>query len=203
MGASLLESATWGLALLALVVAFAGPVWVLEEGRMEPGRVAVLVDGSRSMSVLEDGTPRSDAVKGKLAEIASQVGSPDVYHFGDELAVGPPDHFDLPGTDLEQALDALSERVAGERLAAVVVISDGLDRGLLRKRFEKEEGALPPDAPGPLTRDPGRRARPGRRPVRARRGCRWLRVHPRPVFGACADPGARVRRPHRAGHTHP
>jgi uncharacterized membrane protein len=151
LGASLLESATWGLALFALVVAFAGPVWVLEEGRMEPGRVAVLVDASRSMSVLEEGTPRSDAVRGVLAEVARQVGSPDVYHFGDELAVGAPDHFDLPGTDLEQALDALSERVAGERLAGVVVISDGLDRGLLRKRFEKEEGALPPDAPGPLT----------------------------------------------------
>ncbi|MCA9571237.1 MAG: hypothetical protein KC656_25535, partial [Myxococcales bacterium] len=43
------------------------------------------------------------------------------------------------------------ERMTGERLAAVVVITDGLDRGLLRRRFRSEEAPTPPSLPGPLT----------------------------------------------------
>ena len=149
--ARLAELGCWGLALAGLVVAIAGPVWVEEEGREEAGRVAVLVDASRSMSILEDGTPRADRVQSVIDHIEGEVGQIDLYHFGDDLAVGPPEAFDLPGTDLEGALEALSERVAGERLAAVVVLSDGLDRGLLRRRFAGEERPAPPTVPGPLT----------------------------------------------------
>jgi uncharacterized membrane protein len=145
------ELVLWGLALLGLVVAVAGPMWVEEEGRQEPGRIAVLVDGSRSMSVLEEGSPRAEVVPEILDDIRGQVGEIDVYHFGDDLAVGAPTAFDLPGTDLEAALEALDERVAGDRLAAVVVISDGLDRGLLRRSWSAQEAPSLPEIPGPLT----------------------------------------------------
>ncbi len=143
------EAVLWGLALVGVVVALARPVWVEEEGREEPGRVVVLVDASRSMSILEDGVPRSRIAMELVGKL--DKGDVDVYHFGDDLAVGRPEGSDLPGTDVEGALDALSERIAGEKLAGVVLISDGLDRGLLRKRFESEERPAVPSVPGPLT----------------------------------------------------
>lgn len=152
-GARGAELALWALALAGMVVALARPVWLEEEGRTEPGRVAVLVDASKSMSVVEEGAPRWTAVEGVLEAISDEVGveDVDVYHFGHDLQVGPPSEFMLSGTDLEGALDALSERVIGERLASVVVVTDGLDRGLLRRRFLKDDAPAPPALPGPLT----------------------------------------------------
>lgn len=143
------ESALWLLALAGVVVVTARPLWVEEQGHREPGRVAVLVDASASMGVLEHGAPRSEAVAGVLASLAGD--DVDLYHFGGELGFGPPSRFDLPGTDLERALEQLGDRVAGERLAGVVVITDGLDREALRRRFGKEDNPVPPALPGPLT----------------------------------------------------
>src|SRR5690606_38060359 len=118
------EVLSWGLALALVVVALARPVWVEEEGRREGGRVAVLVDASRSMSILEDGRPRREQVDRILRAVGDE--DVDLYHFGDGLATGLPTAYDLPGTDIEAALSALSDRVAGERLAGVVLVTDGL-----------------------------------------------------------------------------
>ena len=150
ISARVLECVFWAAGLGLLCVALAGPVWVEEEGRVEPGRLAVLIDASRSMSVIENGKPRSESV----VQILEHLDGEDVdwYHYGAELAVGTPTEFDFGNTDLESALAALSERVAGDRLAGVVVITDGLDRGLLRKRFRRNAGADLQDLlPGPLT----------------------------------------------------
>ncbi|MEZ4322466.1 MAG: glutamine amidotransferase [Myxococcota bacterium] len=149
--ARIAEAVLWGLALTGLVIAVAKPMWIEEEGRTEPGRVALLVDASSSMGVLEDGVARSDGVAPVVAHVTSQVDRLEVFHFGDELYVGEPDAYTLSGTDLEGALDALSERLAGEKLAGVVVVTDGLDRGLLRRRFSKEASPAPPALGGPLT----------------------------------------------------
>jgi len=144
------ETVAWALALAGVVVALARPVWLEEEGRREPGRVAVLVDASRSMAILEEGTPRVELANAIVDRVAAE--DVDLYHFGHDLGVGRALTAEAPGTDLEGALDALRERVAGERLAGVVVITDGLDRGLLRRRFQEEgETASVPDLPGPLT----------------------------------------------------
>lgn len=150
--ARLAETALLAAGLAATWFALAGPVWVEESGRTEPGRVVVVVDGSRSMGVVEGGALRSDAVPGLLDAILADVGDAEVYRFGDDLEIGAPEAFDLPGTDLGGALDALAERVAGERLAGVVVVTDGIDRGLLRKSWEADPArAAPPEVPGPLT----------------------------------------------------
>jgi len=145
------ELALWALALLGAVVAVGGPLWIEEDGRTEPGRLAVLIDGSRSMGIMEDGVPRSDSVQRILDHARSQAEDVEVFHFGDDLVVGSPGSYELPGTDLEGALTGLSERFAGERLAGVVVITDGLDRGLLRRRFLREDAPERPLVPGPLT----------------------------------------------------
>ena len=142
-----LESLLWLGALGGLVVALAQPVWVEEEGRVEAARVAVLIDASASMGVLEDGTRHAEVAK-ILDQVVDNGG---VYHFGDELAAGLPESYELGGTDFEAALDSLRDRVAGEKLAGVVLISDGLDRGLLRRRFLSGDNPLPPTLPGPLT----------------------------------------------------
>ncbi len=147
----LAEGALWAVALVGAVVAVAGPVWVEEEGRVEPARVALLIDGSASMGVLEDGQPRAAAVDAVIAAVEASGREVEVFHFGDELRTGAPTAYDLAGTDLGAAFDALGERLAGERLAGVAVVTDGLDRGLLRRSFLRDEWPTAPSLPGPLT----------------------------------------------------
>ena len=58
----------WWLTLLRLIMAallifaLAGPVWTEEQGRVEEGRLVVLVDSSASMAVREGGKARSEQV---------------------------------------------------------------------------------------------------------------------------------------------
>lgn len=143
------ESVCIGLAFIGLWVALAGPVWVEEEGRTEPGRLAVLVDASKSMSVLENGVPRSDAVSELLEKLDGE--ETDFYSFGSDLTVGRPGQFTRNGTDLGAVLEALSDRVAGERLSGIVIVTDGLDRGHLRKQFRQEGVTGKLELAGPVT----------------------------------------------------
>ena len=149
--ARVVEAALFGVAVAGLVVALCKPVWVEESGRMEAGRVAVLVDASASMSIVEAGTPRHAQASAALQHVLAEIPGAEVYHFGEDLLVGAPESFELPSTDLEGALDALEERYTGEKLAGVVVITDGLDRGPLRRRFQLEADASGPKLVGPLT----------------------------------------------------
>lgn len=136
------------LGLLALGAALAQPVWVEPSGREEPGVLAILVDDSRSMSVLEDGQPRSRQVAEALLQ--TQQGRSEVFTFGTDLGVGDLRSFEQSGSDLSGALQSLKERYAGERLAGVVVITDGVVRGGLRERVAGA-GVEPMELPGPLT----------------------------------------------------
>ena len=147
--ARLAEAALWSGALAGVVVALARPVWVEEQGRTEPGRVAVLVDASASMGVREGGGSRGEQATALAASLEGK--GVDVFHFGANLSAGLPDSFALPDTDFDGALRALSDRFAGEKLAGVVIISDGLDRGLLRQHWRAGENPVPPQLPGPLT----------------------------------------------------
>ncbi len=147
----LAELSLWSMALLGAMVALAGPAWVEEAGRVEPGRVALLVDGSTSMSILEEGAPRSDAVQAIVDHVQASADQVEVFHFDGELRTGLPDAYDGDDTQLAAALDRLSDRLAGEKLAGVVVISDGLDRGALRRGFLQGDAVAPDALQGPLT----------------------------------------------------
>lgn len=145
--ARLAELGLYALALAAVGWMIAGPTWVQDGERVEEGRFVVLVDGSRSMQVREaGGAPRSEAV----AELLQRLGG-EVYTFGDQLRPGAPLSYDLGESDLGGALDQLARRYAGERLQGVAVITDGIDRGGLRKRLQGESTRTPPPLGGPLT----------------------------------------------------
>ena len=60
------ELAALAVGLFAAATALVRPVWIEASGREEPGVLAILVDDSRSMSVLEDGKPRSEQVERAL-----------------------------------------------------------------------------------------------------------------------------------------
>ena len=142
------ELAALAVGLLAAGLALLRPVWVEASGREEPGVLAILVDDSRSMSVIEDGVARSEQVAQALAQ--AKVGRTEVFTFGTQLGAGDLRSYDQSGSDLGGALQALRERYAGERLAGVVVITDGVVRGGLRERIASA-GVTPIELPGPLT----------------------------------------------------
>ena len=142
------EVALWIVTLATVVFAVAGPVWVQEGERTEEGRLVVLVDASRSMDVRGgNGEPRSTAVSALLDRLPGA----EVYSFGEGLRTGAPATYDDSDSDLGGALDALARRYAGERLAGVVVVSDGADRGGLRRRLLSDDQAPLPPIGGPLT----------------------------------------------------
>jgi len=147
------ELALLGPALALVVVGLAGPVWVEESGHIESPRLAVLIDDSRSMGALEGGHPRSDAVASVLGALDDEAGAepPERYTFGRELAPGGPGDFEQGASDLGHALSRVADRYAGERLAGVVVVTDGLDRGALRAGWREGLGLDLPELPGPLT----------------------------------------------------
>lgn len=147
-----LESSAMAIAIAVVVWALCGPQWVDDGDRLEEGRLIVLVDGSRSMDVLEsDGLPRSAAV----ASLLDRMGPAEVYTFGDRLRPGAPAAYQDGDTDLGGALDGVARKYAGERLGGIVVVSDGIDRGGLRKRFAAGasvgDGAATVSLNGPLT----------------------------------------------------
>ncbi len=148
-GLRLIEGTALAVALALLVVGVARPTWVIERETREPGRVAVLIDASRSMSVREKDRARSDIAQARIAEIGTE--NVDYYHFGGDLAPGLPSSWDLATTDVGAALHNLAERTAGDKLAAVVILTDGLDRGNLRRSWQESPDAMVPELPGPLT----------------------------------------------------
>ncbi|MGE3406059.1 MAG: glutamine amidotransferase [Pirellulales bacterium] len=134
---------TWGLLALrgagvaALFLALAQPSWTREEERVDPGRLAVIVDDSISMSlpgsVDKSRYALAREAANKLREELATVNS------GPELRV---DLFDLQGTplingfpaeprvertDLVRAVSETAARLRSRAVAGIVLISDGMD----------------------------------------------------------------------------
>jgi hypothetical protein len=125
-----------GVGLLLLLLMLAKPSWTREREEVEPGRVAIVLDNSRSMS-LPDGSGSTRYERAKQAaerlrtKLTERTG-------GARLEV---DFFDITGaplkempkeptadfTDLTRALRQTTARLRARPLAAVVLISDGVD----------------------------------------------------------------------------
>jgi hypothetical protein len=124
------------LALTAIVLALFRPIAVLPPAGSRDAIVPVLVDVSRSMRLADaDGQTRLARAAGLLK---NELGLPLTSHFKTEIfGVGnglqpvKADALaaDARRTDLTGALASIRERYRGQRVAGIVVISDGGDTG--------------------------------------------------------------------------
>jgi hypothetical protein len=124
------------IALGALVLFLFRPVAMLPPSGSRDAIVPVLVDVSRSMRLADaDGQPRLARaialLKTDLMPALSSRFVTELYGVGDGLAPVQIDRLaaDARRTDLAGALTAVRERYRGQRVAGIVVLSDGGDTG--------------------------------------------------------------------------
>src|SRR5438093_3526608 len=123
-------------ALAALVLFLFRPVAMLPPASARDAVVPILVDVSRSMRLADaDGQTRlaraASLLKNELGAPLSSKFSTEIYSVGDALASAMPDALaaDARRTDLTGALAAVRERYRGQRVAGIVLLSDGADTG--------------------------------------------------------------------------
>lgn len=138
------------LALLFLIACLLRPVRVVPPDTATDAIVPVLVDVSRSMRLADAGGPRVDLARDLLERdvrpaLARRFRT-EVWTFGDALermdgkaAVAA----DARRSDLSGALRALRERYRQQRLAGIVVISDGGDTGAEEPAGAADASAAP------------------------------------------------------------
>jgi uncharacterized membrane protein len=124
------------LALAALVLFLFRPIALLPPASSRDAVVPVIVDVSRSMRLADaDGQTRlaraNALLKGELGTPLTSRFKIEIFSAGDGLAPGKIDNFaaDARRTDLSGALDSVRERYRGQRVAGIVVLSDGGDTG--------------------------------------------------------------------------
>ena len=124
------------LVLVALVIFLFRPIAILPPASSRDAIVPILVDVSRSMRLADaDGQTRlaraAALLKGDFGTALTSHFTTEVYAVGDSLspatieALSP----DARRTDLAGALTAIRERYRGQRVAGVVLLSDGGDTG--------------------------------------------------------------------------
>jgi hypothetical protein len=149
----------WGLlalrlgGILLLLVILANPVWKRQD--VDPGRVVVVLDDSKSMSLADStGATRYDRAKTAVDKVRRTLES---NQSGPQLAVElydingvrldePPAAPAVDHTDLTHALEqaGLKARAGGAHIVAgVVLVSDGMDNSGATD-FRDWEGALAP-----------------------------------------------------------
>ena len=124
------------LALVILVLCLFRPIAILPPTGTRDAIVPILVDSSRSMRLADaDGQTRLARaialLKNELGPALSSHFATEIYTVGESLAPGTIDGLtaDARRTDLNGALAAVRERYRGQRVAGVIVLSDGADTG--------------------------------------------------------------------------
>lgn len=121
---------------LALLVAFLlRPVVFVPAEGVSDGLVAILVDVSRSMRIADadaQGGTRIARAAAAARELQQQLGPAfrtELVTFGESVARSDVDHLsaDARRSDLSGALATLADRYRSQRLAGIVVLSDGGD----------------------------------------------------------------------------
>jgi uncharacterized membrane protein len=126
-----------GAGLLALLLALAKPTWTRETQRVDPGRVAVILDDSLSMSLADaSGQSRYALAVKAAAELTEAVTRPrtgprvevDLFDVnGSPIAEAPPKEPRAERTDLVRAVSQTTSRLRSKALVGVVLITDGVD----------------------------------------------------------------------------
>jgi len=124
------------LALAALLLFVFRPIAVLPPSGSRDAIVPVIVDVSRSMRLADaDGQTRvaraNELLKTVLGVPLASHFKTEIYSAGDGIAPAKVDGFsaDARRTDLAGALASVRERYRGQRVAGIVLISDGADTG--------------------------------------------------------------------------
>ena len=142
------EMDLWGLVALLLALMNAEPMLVSEVKTPTDGKTVVLIDSSASMSVESGGKSRFTRANQLVSKWQKGIdGQVDVWYFDGTLKQGRPSETELGHqTDLLQGLKAIRDRYLGQELQGVILITDGIDRGVL-----KDVIAEVPPLPGPLS----------------------------------------------------
>jgi uncharacterized membrane protein len=124
------------LTLAALLLLMFRPIVLLPPAGAHEAVVPVLIDVSRSMRLADAGgqarlARATTLLKTQLLPELSRQFIPEVYSVGEGLAPATVDRLsaDARQTDLAGALSAVRERYRGQRVAGIVVLSDGGDTG--------------------------------------------------------------------------
>ena len=122
------------LVVLAVVLALFRPIVLLPPSTARDTVVPVLVDVSRSMRLADaEGQARiigaAEILKTQLVPALSRSFNPQLFGVGESLAPVTVDRLaaDARGTDLTGALTSVRDRFRGQRVAGIVVLSDGGD----------------------------------------------------------------------------
>ena len=121
-----------GVTLVLIVVFLLRPVQFVQADGARDSVVAILVDVSRSMRLVDGAEARIDRAREIAGQLQAQIGAHfqiELLSFGETLARTEPSQLgaDARRSDLSSGLTALADRYRGQRLAGVVVISDGGD----------------------------------------------------------------------------
>jgi len=124
------------LALALLVLFLFRPIVMLPPSGARNAVVPILVDASRSMRLADaDGQSRlaraTTILKSDLLPALMSHFTTELYSVGETLAPATLDQLAAGArrTDLSGALTAVRERYRGQRLAGIIVLSDGGDTG--------------------------------------------------------------------------
>jgi uncharacterized membrane protein len=120
------------LILVVIVICLLRPVTYVQAAGARDSIVAILVDVSRSMRLDDRGSPRIDRARALADSLQREIGKDyrtELLTFGEALGRATPAQLsaDARRSDLSGALAGLAERDRGQRLAGVVVLSDGGD----------------------------------------------------------------------------
>ena len=126
-----------GAGLVALVVALAKPAVVRRHEQVEPGRLAIVLDNSLSMSLPDiSGRSRYALAREAVEHLRQQIERDrsgarvviDLFDInGALLAGGPPAEPRVERTDLLRALSQTTTRLRSQPLVGLVLVSDGMD----------------------------------------------------------------------------
>ena len=125
-----------GAGILALLLALARPVWTEDTTLVDPGRLAVVLDDSRSMSLAHTGGKSRyqlareavDRLQRQVQEAEGARVQVELFGIDGEPIDGEPADKPLATvTDLVRAVGRVESRLRSRELIGVVLVTDGMD----------------------------------------------------------------------------
>jgi uncharacterized membrane protein len=142
-----------GLGLFLLVLILAKPTWTRENEQVDPGRVAIIVDNSRSMSLPDSsGATRYARARSTVEQLKKSLEADrkgtrlvvDLFDItGAVLKDGLPEQPTVERTDLGEALHRTALQMRSRPVAGLVLVSDGMDNTGRPNFHDWEDTSLP------------------------------------------------------------